>query len=393
MKRLYILAPNDRFNYGDLLFPHIIYYNFKSVFDEIIFCSTSDADLTDKGGHVVKSFHVLYNVDPNADNYLIVAGGECLCVSWIVVSYINKVYDIIYRQLNRITRKWNSKRKFWLMNSLFRNLIHGKTFFPFSIGRNELPNFKGIFYNAVGGGDLVHRSFVLKHKKALEILESVDYISVRDSVTELCLKQENIHSSIVADSAILMSEVFSEKDIKSKCRYTFMVEYGKYIFFQANEDIVKYNLSSLIAMMKKISGDYTLCLCPIGTAYGHRDDVGLKILHLELQKIGIRTYLVTEPSIFDIMWLIKHSALYIGSSLHGVITAMSFGVPYCGYCAEKVARYISTWGDPKCFSPKVEDIINVVKDVLENGLCFSKESQKTSVKESFVRIKQIISKT
>lgn len=37
MKRLYVLAPNDRFNYGDLLFPYVVENYFKDIADVLVF--------------------------------------------------------------------------------------------------------------------------------------------------------------------------------------------------------------------------------------------------------------------------------------------------------------------------------------------------------------------
>ena len=70
-KRVYIYAPNDRFNYGDLIFPYILHHYLKSIVDDIVFCSTTKADLTDLGGHEVIDFRVLYQIDTKEyDNYL-----------------------------------------------------------------------------------------------------------------------------------------------------------------------------------------------------------------------------------------------------------------------------------------------------------------------------------
>ena len=77
-KRLYILAPNDRFNYGDLLFPHVLTYYLKKNFDDVVYVSTSKSNLSDKGGIPTEPYSVLFNVDSAWENHLIVAGGESL---------------------------------------------------------------------------------------------------------------------------------------------------------------------------------------------------------------------------------------------------------------------------------------------------------------------------
>ena len=94
MKKLFILAPNDRFNYGDLLFPHILDFYFKDIVDELVFCSTTESNLSKFGGIPTCSFHSLYEVNATDQNYLIVGGGDSLCISWMqVLSFVDKKID------------------------------------------------------------------------------------------------------------------------------------------------------------------------------------------------------------------------------------------------------------------------------------------------------------
>lgn len=97
-KRLYILAPNDRFNYGDLLFPYVLTFYLKKYFDDIVFVSTTKSNLSDKGGIPTEPYSVLFHVDTTWENHLIVAGGESLCVRWsTILAYIDKKVDILDR--------------------------------------------------------------------------------------------------------------------------------------------------------------------------------------------------------------------------------------------------------------------------------------------------------
>ena len=104
-KRLYILAPNDRFNYGDLLFPHIITYYFSKIFDDVVYVSTTASDLSEKGGIKTKEYSELFKTDKEWENHLIVAGGESLCVRWFtILSYIFPWVDYLYRFSSKVSK-------------------------------------------------------------------------------------------------------------------------------------------------------------------------------------------------------------------------------------------------------------------------------------------------
>ena len=62
-KRLYIYAPNDRFNYGDLLFPYVLRFYFRKYFDDIVYVSTSESDLSNLGGIPTVGYKALYETD------------------------------------------------------------------------------------------------------------------------------------------------------------------------------------------------------------------------------------------------------------------------------------------------------------------------------------------
>lgn len=338
-RKLYILAPNDRFNYGDLLFPYILTYFFSDKFDDIVYVSTTKSDLTRLGGFKTESFSTLYNTDQQYENHLIVAGGESLCAGWFgILSYV-KPWVNFFR---KIIFRFHSNKIKKNADSLICHIFKTKTYFPFSVGKNELPQFKSISYNALGASWL-SKSDLLADKKIKEILNSVDYFTVRDKVTSLALDKAKIKHSMCPDSAILMSEVFSEEMLLSRLSISNTIANSKYIFFQANSNVWKkqYELiiSQLINIAKKTN--LKLCLCPIGTALGHSDHLALKKIAKNIPNDFL--IYIEQPNLFDIMWLIKHSKMYIGSSLHGSITSMSFNIPFIGYGPLKLKSYIDFW--------------------------------------------------
>ena len=287
-KRLYILAPNDRFNYGDLLFPYILTYYFSNMFDDIVYVSTTKSDLSDRGGIKTKGYSELFNVDANWENHLIVAGGESLCTSWIVIlSYIIPWVRLLYRLSYKMAKLSIGKRISSFCSSFVDFAFKTKTHFVFSVGKNELPQFKSIAYNALGGSGLLN-SDILDNSKVRNILNSVDYFTVRDKVTSLALKKYRIKHAICPDTAIMMSDVFNEEMLLHNISISSELSKTDYIFFQGNLNLWKgkYELAASQLMDLANVTRYKICLCPIGTALGHSDQVALKnIAHTTMLEI------------------------------------------------------------------------------------------------------------
>lgn len=388
-KRLYILAPNDRFNYGDLLFPYIIKYYFSRYFDDIKFVSTTMSDLSEKGGIPTDSYSELFKMDTNLENHLIVAGGESLCVNWLtILSFVNKNVSFISKLAYKLERIFG-ECSVNFFSEIVKIFYKTKTHYVFSIGKDEIPHIKTIAYNALGGTGLLNkRKF---DERTIEILSSVDYFSVRDADTSKALKKNGIKHFLCPDTAILMSEVFSEEYLQNHLSISLKRFNGKYIFFQGNHNIWRDKEACAARQLKILQEEtgYKLCLCPIGTALGHSDQIALKNISMKLGKT-INYELVEDPNIFDIMWLIKHAQIYIGSSLHGTITAMSFGVPFVGYGPRKVGAYIEQWTSDYENSFCNKDLIlnNATKIIQSNFKSYSNK-QKSLVKAAFEKMSKL----
>ena len=114
-----------------------------------------------------------------------------------------------------------------------------------------------------------------------------------------------------------------------------------------------------------------------------------KIYNLLKRKDNV--LLVTFPNIYDIMWLIKHSALYVGTSLHGTITALSFEVPFVAHGPVKLKNYLETWckGNKTMFTEE-KDLDSAVICQIERREVFSSISQKRQVMESIIHMQDEI---
>lgn len=189
-----------------------------------------------------------------------------------------------------------------------------------------------------------------------------------------------------------MSEVFSEAFLLSRISHlSSSILNEKFIFFQINEEHGKAREDFFSRVLARVADKTHLriCLCPIGIAPGHSDQTPLSKMS---SLLGDKSVFIKHPSIWDIMYLIKHSAMYIGTSLHGTITAMSFNVKFIAHGPVKLENYVETWCNHTS-NRFIEDYSNLEENILDvlnkDDLCNS-SYQKQKVKLSFDSIKKIM---
>ncbi|PRX41541.1 polysaccharide pyruvyl transferase family protein [Salegentibacter salegens] len=336
-KIVHFLSASDRINYGDLLFP--IIFEFYSKNNNIKFYNYGivKSDLSHFGAAPTKSYRMFQKNVRKYGGNIIVGGGEVLFVDWgTLYAFINFNYSkLLY---------WYRYSKFEKRYNLTRFLLsNGKVFIPFAPNKSELSTKKEIkiFYNAVGGTFLNSR--LKQTYKFKESLLSADYISVRDNRVKKSLSEHNIDSIVSPDSAIFISKIFSKEILKDKISFSPIKFKDDYIFLQIGKPYIPKDIVLFSKDLMKICAELNckVILCPIGLAPRHEDDVFLR-------KLAKESYLfefVMPNSLFDIMFLIANSKMFLGTSLHGLITAQSFEVPFIPLDnrVNKVEEYCKTW--------------------------------------------------
>lgn len=401
-KRIYILAPNDRFNYGDLIFPYIVKERLSDITNDFVFCSTFTSDLSEKGGIPTVGFKDLYRMDNKDDNYLVIAGGESLFSPWGgICSFVDKGVAKFSRLIGSLCYHLHIRHLipgFYIDNIITmyaKRKFKFKTQFPFTIAKSEIKNLNGVYYNSVGNVSLLTNKY-LYSKRFHDILCDSDYISVRDEKTSKYLDNMHIDHKLVPDSAILMSDVFSEEFLVSKIEggLSTYCKSAPYIFFQINLGIWTNNSVAILEQIRHLLSqtETNIVLCPIGTALGHSDNIALNEIYDRLSP-NKKVRLVHNPTLWEIMWLIKNCNLYIGTSLHGAITAMSWGVPYLSHTVGKVKAYIDYWGknSEKHFS-SISSLSDFALRLLTNEEKENADNQKLLVRESLDTIHDMILK-
>ena len=331
MRKIVIFCACDRLNYGDLLFPLII----KMIFEdkcshEIEIVGTIKSDLAKYGALKTKSYKYLWNKkNVREKDFLIIAGGEVLETEWsAVLSFLSSIYYHLFHRavpLRKIFKRFAQK----LIGNINENL-------PFVPSSPKILNDYHLIFNAVGGN---HVSTSIHSKTIEKSLENSIYASFRNKnvYNDIKLNFPNVNPILSPDSALIMSDIFSECTSQSYNNYiVFQVGYYKSI---GKLEVIARQLDDL-----QKSTNLEIVLMPSGFCAGHDDLKALRIIKSRVNNSHI--YIKSKKNIFSLMESISCSKLFIGTSLHGVITAMSFDVPHLGLNPKikKLESYLSTWG-------------------------------------------------
>lgn len=334
LEKVAVFGPHDRINYGDFLFPLMLEYSFSKFANQPISLkkySLVSSDFSNIGAFSSKNYrNLVSDIEHNDIDTIIVAGGESLKAYWrTLYSYINPVY-------NFFLKKFSFLRENRIYKNIPKLILGGKSEFPFTPNKQDFHQSINIYYNAVGGGTYIPKS-------SLQRLSSANLVGLREKESYDNIKNSINNCVLVPDSAIIISDVY-KKDIDLQRIY-----HKDYIFFQMAIHNHQNNITEICNQLSKITKntDLDIILCPIGTAKGHEDDIILRQIKQYLSNNDKIIFFKDQPTIQEIASLISYSHLYIGSSLHGVITSLSYGIPFIGLNPSqiKLTSYIKTWSE------------------------------------------------
>lgn len=398
MKNVGLLGAFDRNNYGDILFAKIFeeYSKYLNKQYEFSYYGLKKSDLRHLGGYKTQSFSKeFYKLDKI--NTFILVGGDVLTVGWYSMARCFckntlslKIYDLIFK-----FTPWRYKDK------VFRSILGAKTQSPWLISKLDFKDKKNIIYNSVGGTNF--RNYSIDFKKYFSnIVSNIDYISVRDRDLKTAIEETNVDKNInlSPDSALIMSKLFPisklETLISNEVKELELIK-KKYFVLQVKDTVGNKNVDILAKEINSIyeKTGYGVVLLPIGRASGHSDHIPLEKIS---KKLKFEFYLPKENTIYDTMYLIAKSELYVGTSLHGAITALSYGKPHYALTneIEKLNEFLKTWSlpsfhqgiEPKEFSNRFDQLINVEK----THIMETKEELISKIEKNFENIFQIIEK-
>jgi len=323
-------AASDRENYGDLLYPVIVRKMLESrgYSADIRFFSFLDGPAPGAAGFDIDCIlDILHKPTPGL-SALIIGGGDILRTdTGTLASHYKSIYRARLKQgpLRRLYEKITKKppiteiflRKYMSYDSPGPFLLDGKTF----------PSVGSVFFCSCGVPLGIPSC---EQGSVRETLENAAYLSVRDRQSRDKLLAAGVTREVFAVPDLLMtlSDYFdraTERDRGRRILRSFGVDTGKRIVcFQcmphAGEPMDEV-VSQLSRYRERSSSE--VALLPLG--YCHGDDHYLKRLSRasggSFRYIGVR-------SIFDMLSVLAASDLFVGTSMHGNITALSFGIPH-----------------------------------------------------------------
>lgn len=397
--RLCVFGAFDRFNYGDLLFPLVLERGLKNASFEKQweYYGLIASDLSRAGGKPTESIsRFLLSSTNEAPRTLIIAGGEVLDASWTTVtSYLlPKAAEVLIRG----TRKLLGER---ITDGLSRRYLGLNYSRPFVIAPDQSDGQMLVLYNAVGGSGILKMMPSEKELLARE-LNKASYISVRDRATKEQILSLGIDKEVylAPDSGILISDIFqayAEEQVYSAHIPNILETEQPYLCFQCSRRFANGREQEIAEQLISVCRKQKLriLLLSIGLATGHEDDVAVNRIG---RVIGDRMPVLIPDitHIRQIAYYISKSALFMGTSLHGVITAISYGVPYVGFAADvsKLHCFLETWTETVADQPAQIENIN---DAVDKALSFHRTRRlelsarlKTECYKNFDRMNAVI---
>ena len=329
----------DRHNFGDLLFPHLLEALLPGRAFEC--CGLAMRDLRAFGGHRVTPL-------PARPAHLIHAGGELLtCSAWqaaVMLLDPAAAAEAVARYDNEpaAAAAW-AARQLGTARSM-----------PYVVGHDALAPAGNLIFNAVGGVEWNGLPAAQRDEVAAA-LRLADWLSVRDHVTQAALRAEGIDAPLCPDPAVMVERCFGE--VIRRHRQQGAVKAIRdafpqgYIACQFSADFAAdASLDALAQSLSKVAAatGLGLALFRAGAAPWHDDPALYESLQRRL--LPGTAQLFSSLHLWDICALIAASRGTVGSSLHGRIVALAYGLPRVslippqqGPRPDKRAAFAETW--------------------------------------------------
>ena len=334
----------DLENYGDLLYP-ILWRRLverKAKGEGVRHYSLLGGHAPQQAGFESYPLQDLFHAAESVPipNLIMVGGGDLLRTdSHIVAAHYHTTHARRFGSLRRSIGIGNSFN--YLLRKHLPRVDHAK-FYTECFGRRRMKDCSlGPFLldpHAFKSGTLIsylscgvpHDFALAKRREVAQVLDRASFIYVRDEISANRLRGAGVRKEInvAPDLAVILSEQFDYASESRKGRQILskfgVKEQQPVLCFQSNpypgfrEDEICKQLNQY-----RQKNGFEVALLPLG--FCHHDDIFLK--GLAAQSRGALKY-IDVSSVFDMISVIAASDVFVGTSLHGNITAFSFGIPH-----------------------------------------------------------------
>ena len=375
MKNMILYGAFDRYNYGDNLMPIVFHRFLTNYYPEILakyrieYAGLFHSDLSKfecKRTNAINNFF-----DSVGDEcIIIVVGGETLGSRGTTL-YSHYVHNL---GLHKLIKRLHSTGP-RISGAIGGYLCRTGFEFPFTPPPEVFHKDAKVCYNSVGGKlpcDGWQRSILLDR------LKDACYVSLRDKRSVADMSEIGHTIQVAPDPVSAISDLFDEqyilKRVSARVRDLNKIDY---CVFQAAPNKCEATASQIAEILAQAShaAKTPFVLLPIGYAGGHDDR---KLLY-EVAKSSA-FHVLDDLNIWEILWVIKNSKGYFGTSLHGAITAMMYAKPHFGIGRQpKLAAYLDEWSvKPFTDLRSVQEIPRLVEMLDEDfSVSLSKVARKT----------------
>ena len=198
---------------------------------------------------------------------------------------------------------------------------------PFIVDTRDLPPGSAVSYVSCG----VPHEFASSQFNAVKTaFEQARFVYLRDEDSAQKLRRAGVTRElhVAPDLAVILSDVFNQEDTARRGRELLSqlgIAKTMRVFCFQTQPYPGFSQAEILDRLNEYC-DRTkskVVLLPLG--YCHGDHEFLQSL---AQRANGRLHYANVNSIFDMMALIAASDVFVGTSLHGNITAFSFGIPH-----------------------------------------------------------------
>ena len=321
-------------NYGDLLYPLLLgkMLHVRDEARDVCKFSFLGSESLLGTGYASRPVRELLFGRQGQRHLLIVGGGDLLRTDALrMASHYDSIrskrteptvpfsWRRFFRQVRR--RPETSDRRFW-----FR-YMHYPAVGPFIIDPDRFSSIEQVAYCSVGV------PFAFEEMAKLRVARAMDkasFIYVRDRQSEKKLRDAGVRKviNVAPDLAVMLGGIFDAATERAKGRRILEklgVNVERPVLCVQSNPQPPENRGELIRQLQAYQAR-TKCevvLIPLGKCHG--DDIYLRQL---AQEAGRAFGYLEIESIFDMISVLASCEVFLGTSLHGNITAFAFGIPH-----------------------------------------------------------------